>query len=58
MDREGIIHDGSEIVWGEGKGFFIDTRKFTGKPMMAYSQTAITEDLYQARAAAGGLPIG
>jgi len=57
MDREGIVHDGSEIVWGEGKSLFIDTRKFTGKPMMAYGQTAITEDLYRARDAKGGLII-
>lgn len=54
MEREGIVHDGSEVVWGEGKGFFIDTRKYTGKPMTAYGQTAITEDLYAARDAAGG----
>ena len=57
MDREGIAHDGSEVVWGEGKSFLIDTRKFTGKPMMAYGQTAITEDLYRARETAGGLII-
>ena len=38
----------------DGERFFIDTKKFTGKPMMAYGQTAITEDLYAARDAAGG----
>ena len=32
----------------------IDTEKFTGRPMMAYGQTAITEDLYAAREAADG----
>ena len=32
----------------------IDTKKYTGKPMMAYGQTAITEDLFAARDAAGG----
>jgi hypothetical protein len=31
-----------------------DASKFTGKSMMAYGQTAITEDLYAARDAAGG----
>jgi len=54
MDREGQPHDGSGIAWEGKPRFFIDTRKFTGKPMMAYGQTAITEDLYAARDAAGG----
>ena len=54
MDREGQPHDGSGIAWEGRPRFFIDTRKFTGKPMMAYGQTAITEDLYAARDAAGG----
>ena len=54
MDREGHPHDGSAIAWEGRPRFFIDTKKFTGKPMMAYGQTAITEDLYAARDAAGG----
>jgi p-hydroxybenzoate 3-monooxygenase len=54
MDREGHPHDGSAIAWEGRKRFFIDTKKFTGKSMMAYGQTAITEDLYTARDAAGG----
>ena len=37
--------------------FFIDTRKYAGKPMMAYGQTNITEDLYAARDAMGGVVI-
>ena len=57
MDREGHPHDGSAIAWEGRPRFFIDTRKFTGKAMMAYGQTAITEDLYSARAAAGGQVI-
>lgn len=55
MDREGIVHDGSSVVWGEGKEFLIDTKTFTGKAMMAFGQTAITEELYAARDAAGGV---
>jgi len=51
---EGHPHDGSAIAWEGRKRFFIDTKKFTGKSMMAYGQTAITEDLYTARDAAGG----
>ena len=57
MDREGHPHDGSAIAWEGRPRFFIDTKKFTGKAMMAYGQTAITEDLYAARDAAGGPPI-
>jgi len=54
MDREGHPHDGSAIAWEGRPRFFIDTQKFTGKRMMAYGQTAITEDLYAARDTAGG----
>jgi p-hydroxybenzoate 3-monooxygenase len=54
MDREGQPHDGSAIAWAGRRRFFIDTKKHTGKAMMAYGQTAITEDLYVARDAAGG----
>jgi len=57
MDREGHPHDGSAIVWEGRERFFIDTRKYTGKRMMVYGQTAITEDLYAARDAAGGQVI-
>jgi p-hydroxybenzoate 3-monooxygenase len=53
MDREGIPHDGTYIVWQGGK-VLIDCAKYADKPMMAYGQTAITEDLYAARDAAGG----
>jgi p-hydroxybenzoate 3-monooxygenase len=54
MDREGHPHDGSAIAWEGRPRFFIDTRKFTGRRMMAYGQTAMTEDLYAARDAARG----
>ncbi len=54
MDREGHPHDGSAIAWEGRPRFMIDTKKYTGKPMMAYGQTAITEDLFAARDAAGG----
>jgi p-hydroxybenzoate 3-monooxygenase len=54
MDREGLPHDGSGIAWEDRPQFFIDTKKFTGKTMMAYGQTAITEDLYAKRDADGG----
>src|SRR5581483_7589572 len=54
MDRDGHPHDGAWIAWEGRPRFLIDTRKHTGKPMMAYGQTAITEDLFAARDAAGG----
>ena len=54
MDRDGHPHDGAAIMWEGRDRFFIDTKKHTGKSMMAYGQTAITEDLYAARDAAGG----
>ena len=57
MDREGQLHDGSMIVWAGKHRCLIDTKKFTGKPMMAYGQTAITEDLYAARDAMGGVIV-
>ncbi len=54
MDRDGHAHDGAAIMWEGRKRFFIDAIKYTGKSMMAYGQTALTEDLYAARDAACG----
>lgn len=53
MDRDGQEHDGSAVVWGDNQRLLIDTRRFTGQPMMTYGQTALTEDLYAARDRAG-----
>lgn len=38
MDREGHPHDGSAIVWEGRDTLFVDTKKYTGKRMMAYGQ--------------------
>ena len=57
MDRNGHPHDGAAIAWEGRPRFMIDTRKYTGKQMMAYGQTAITEDLFAARDAAGGVIV-
>ncbi len=54
MMREGHRHDGVAIRWTGRDRFLIDAKKYTGKRMMAYGQTAITEDLYAARDAVGG----
>ena len=53
MAKEGHLHDGVAIAWQGYDQFLIDTKKHTGKQMMAYGQTAITEDLYEKRQAAG-----
>lgn len=57
MDAEGHVHDGTDIVWGEQHRLLLNTRKYADKPMMSYGQTNITEDLYAARDAMGGLII-
>ena len=57
MDAEGHVHDGTGIVWAGKNSLTIDTLKHAGKPMMAYGQTAITEDLYAALDAMGGVVI-
>ncbi len=53
MDRDGHVHDGAAIVWGVRDRLQLDTRRYAGRPMMAYGQTSITEDLYAALDAAG-----
>ena len=54
MDEFGKAKDGTGIVWQDRPDFFIDTKRWTGKQIMAYGQTAITEDLYAARKRDGG----
>ncbi|MDE0345388.1 MAG: FAD-dependent monooxygenase, partial [Boseongicola sp.] len=54
MDREGKAKNGSRIIWQDRPDFFIDVKKWTGKQMMAYGQTYITEDLYSSRERDGG----
>jgi p-hydroxybenzoate 3-monooxygenase len=57
MDADGHVHDGADIVWSDKQRLTIDTRKYVDRPMMAYGQTNITEDLYTARDAMGGVVI-
>ena len=57
LDREGRVHDGSRIAWAGRRQLFIDTRRYAGRHLMAYGQTQITEDLYAARDAMGGIVI-
>jgi p-hydroxybenzoate 3-monooxygenase len=53
MDSEGHAHDGTYIAWQDRPLFLIDTKTYTGMQMMAYGQTAITEDLFRVRETAG-----
>ncbi len=53
MDLEGHVHDGTGIVWGGEHRLSLNTRAAVGRPMMAYGQTNITEDLYNALDARG-----
>ena len=57
LDRDGTIHDGSWITWGGGNYLLIDTKKHTGRQMMAYGQTRIQEDLYAACDAIAAPPV-
>ncbi|MTH34036.1 4-hydroxybenzoate 3-monooxygenase [Paracoccus limosus] len=47
MDREGFVHDGT-IITAHGTTVHIDFKKLTGKSVMIYGQTEVTQDLYQA----------
>lgn len=57
MDIHGKPKNGTAIVWQNKESFFIDTARWTGKQMMAWGQTSITEDLYAARERDGGQVI-
>ena len=48
MDREGHVHDGMNIVWAGRESYFIDIHKHVGKRFVAYGQTNLQEDLYEA----------
>ncbi len=53
MHREGLVHGGIELGFGE-QHHRIDLRKLTGgKQVMVYGQTEVTKDLMDARAGAG-----
>jgi p-hydroxybenzoate 3-monooxygenase len=48
MDREGHVHDGMKIVWAGRESYLIDIHKHVGKRFVAYGQTNLQEDLYEA----------
>jgi p-hydroxybenzoate 3-monooxygenase len=53
MEREGIVHDGTLISYGD-EMFRIDFKKHAGTQVIVYGQTEVTRDLYDAREASGG----
>lgn len=56
MDREGFLHEGVYLA-AQNRGFRVDFKARTGKPVMVYGQTEVTHDLYAARDAMGGVII-
>ena len=57
MDRDGHAHDGMRIVWAGRESFFIDVKKHVGGRFMAYGQTSLQEDLFDAAEERGAQPI-
>jgi p-hydroxybenzoate 3-monooxygenase len=53
MDREGHVHDGVRIAWRGQEVMSIDMHELAGKRLMAYGQTKIQADLYEAADGAG-----
>ena len=53
LDREGIVHDGTVISFGDTQ-IRIDFTGLTNSHVTVYGQTEVTFDLYAAREAAGG----
>lgn len=57
MDREGLVHDGIELIYN-GKRDRIDLKALTGgDTVVVYGQTEVTRDLMAARAACGAMTI-
>lgn len=54
MEQHGMPKDGTRIFWEGKDDFWIDTLGFTGRRMVVWGQTQITEDLYAARERDGG----
>jgi len=48
MDAEGHRHDRIKFAWAGSEVLDIEFERLAGKPMMAYGQTKIQEDLYAA----------
>lgn len=53
MDAEGHVHDSITMAWRGQELLSIDTNALVGRRLMAYGQTRIQEDLYDAADARG-----
>ena len=56
MDREGFVHDGTIVSYGDTQ-FGVNFKALTGETVMVYGQTEVTRDLYDAREASGAKTI-
>jgi p-hydroxybenzoate 3-monooxygenase len=57
MDREGLVHEGIELVF-DGRRERVDLKRLTGgSTVLVYGQTEVTRDLMEARAASGATSI-
>ena len=56
MDANGVVHDGARVAWA-GRSLFFDIAAHTGRHFMAYGQSALQRDLYDAHDTAGGIVI-
>ena len=57
LDAEGAPHDDIGIVWAGGRRMAVDIGRHTGRTLVAFGQTAITEALYAASDAAGRVVV-
>ena len=48
MDREGAAHDLVNLTWGGEHILAVEMARLTGRQMMAYGQTELQHDLYEA----------
>jgi p-hydroxybenzoate 3-monooxygenase len=56
LDRDGLRHDGFDIVFGN-RTQRVDLKSLTGRSVIVYGQTEITRDLMEARDQLGGTLI-
>jgi p-hydroxybenzoate 3-monooxygenase len=57
MDRYGRVHDGATIAWAGRRDFHFDIAGRTGRHFMAYGQSPLQKDLYDAHDGAGGVIV-
>ena len=53
LDAEGHVHNSVKLAWRAEEMLSVDFERLAGKPMMAYGQTKVQQDLYAAAEAEG-----